>query len=278
MYSDEELSAFYPADYYAYHDDPKVPRWKGITKRLLGYWNGTREPRFETSGRFLDIGCGSGAFVARMVQQGWESYGVEVNRAAAELGQSKGLGIRYGTLQQATLPANFFDYVRASHSLEHVSCPHETLAEIRRILKPSGILLIAVPNIDSLNARLFKKYWWHLCPPVHTFSYSESSLTRMLKQHGFVIRKVVFNSDYVGLLGSLQIWLNRRSDRTSVQGVVFRLIPLRVVCGWLQKALDILGKGDMIEVTACNDKLDGFDTYAIRARDMSTSSKEREVA
>lgn len=278
MYSDEELTALYPTDYYAYGDDPEVARWKQLTKKLLGYWNGTKEPHFEKPGRFLDIGSGSGAFVKRMVQQGWESYGIEVNRAAVELGRSKGLDIRHGTLQQASFPGHYFDYIRASHSLEHVSYPNETLDEISRILKPDGTLLIAVPNIDSLNARVFKKYWWHLCAPVHTFSYSVNTLTRMLDQHGFVPREVVFNSDYVGLLGSVQIWLNRRTGRRSSQGPVFTPRFLRVISGWLQKLFDIYKSGDMIEVIASKTKRErlGDDLFCVAST--PAHSRESEAA
>jgi len=263
MDSDEELTALYPEDYYAHRDDREVPRWKQLTKQLLGYWNGTKEPIFDKPGRFLDIGCGSGSFVARMARHGWESFGIDVNKTAAELGRSKGLKIIHGSLREATLSAGYFDYIRASHCLEHVSCPHETLDEIFRLLKPDGTLLIAVPNIGSLNARLFRKYWWHLCAPVHTFSYSVETLTRMLDQHGFVIRKTVFNSDYVGLLGSIQIWLNRHTGRRSFQGQLFGSRSLRVFSGWLQKVSDILRLGDMIEVIA-SKKTGGHPAVHIR--------------
>jgi SAM-dependent methyltransferase len=250
MPSDEELASLYPTDYYAYHDPPKASRWKLKAKKLLGYWQGTKEPEFRTPGRFLDLGCGSGEIVDRMQRLGWDSYGVEINAPAASLGRSRGLQISTGSLQEANLGAEQFDYVRASHSFEHVTCPHETLDEIHRLLKPGGRLLLAVPNVDGLPARLFRRYWWHLCPPVHPFEYSAETLKRLLEQHGFQVTRVVFNSDYVGLLGSLQIWLNRHNGRKSFDGPIFRNHVLRVLCGWIEKLCDLAKAGDMIEVHA----------------------------
>ena len=249
MYSGEELTSLYPSDYYAYAEEPALGKWKRIAKRLLGYWQGTKEPYFLKPGTFLDVGCGSGSFLRNMAARGWDSYGVEVNRAATDLGCFQGLKIHPGTLQEARFPSAYFDYVRASHSFEHISCPHETLDEIHRILKPSGVLLLAVPNIDSVTARMFKSNWWHLCPPIHPLSYSPRTLTRLLAQHSFDIKRVVFNSDYVGLLGSIQIWLNDGLERPSA-GNLFRSKPLRVLSGWVERFYDLARRGDMFEITA----------------------------
>jgi predicted SAM-dependent methyltransferase len=185
-----------------------------------------------------------------MCERGWDSHGIEINERAAANGCLRGLQISKGTIQDAKFDAKEFDYVRASHSFEHITRPHDTLNEIHRLLKPTGQLLLAVPNVDSLPARLFKRYWWHLCPPVHPFGYSVETLTRLLEQHGFRVTKVVFNSDYVGLLGSLQIWLNRHNARRSFDGPVFRNRALRVLCGWGEKLCDVMRVGDMIEVHA----------------------------
>jgi hypothetical protein len=160
------------------------------------------------------------------------------------------LKIISGSLRQARFSAESFDYIRASHSLEHMPDPGEMLDAVFRILKPNGKLLVAVPNIAGLSARIFKQYWWHLCPPVHTFSYSTKTLRCLLEQRGFSIERVTYNSDYVGMLGSLQIWLNRNSGKKSFEGWVFNTRPLRILSGWLQNAFDCIGCGDMIEITA----------------------------
>lgn len=111
-------------------------------------------------------------------------------------------------------------------------------------------MLIAIPNIESLSARIFREHWYHLCPPVHAFNDSVKTLGRMLSIHGFRLTNVVFNSHYAGIVGSLQIWLNRKNGKESSRGSRYDNRGLRVVSGWVEKLCDLIRLGDMIEVTA----------------------------
>jgi SAM-dependent methyltransferase len=253
MYSDEELSALYPADYYAYQNQFARKRWKEIVKSLLYFRVGTRDPEFAAPGRMLDLGCGSGWFLREMRDKGWDVYGVEINSAAAKLGRETGLKIHAGTLPEANFPASFFDYVRANHSFEHIACPGETLREIRRIIRPRGRLLIGVPNVASLNARLFKQYWWYLGAPVHPFTYSVKTLAQFLEKYRFEILKVTYNSDYSGILGSAQIWLNRENGQRSTEGASINNPVLKVLSHWIAKGVDLFSAGDAIEIVAAKD-------------------------
>lgn len=256
MYSDEELSSLYPTDYYAYQDNFQHARWKEIVKRILCYRRGTKDPSFRAPGRVLDVGCGSGWFLREMRKAGWETDGVEISVAAAELGRKiAGLNIFPGTLEQASFASESFDYVRSNHSFEHISCPNETLKEIHRILKPEGKLLIGVPNVASLNAMVFRQYWWYLGAPVHTFTYSVKTLSQLLKKHGFGVEKVAYNSDFAGILGSFQIWQNRGNGRRSTEGSAINSPFLRLPCHWVAKFIDLLKMGDAIEITATKERL-----------------------
>lgn len=251
MYCHHELAAFYPDDYYAYQDNFYLDAWKEKAKRILGLRLATRDPQFAMPGRVLDLGCGSGSFVLSMLQRGWDAYGVEISRAAAEVGRSKaGLNIFCGQLEDARFAPEFFDYIRSNHSFEHLSCPSQTLQEIYRILKPEGKLMIAVPNIDSINATVFGQYWWYLGAPLHPFLYSVDTLCGMLRRSRFAIENVQYNSDYSGILGSFQIWINRKNGRKSSEGRVITNPFLKVLSQWAAKMLDLCTLGDAIEVTA----------------------------
>jgi SAM-dependent methyltransferase len=251
MYSDEELSALYPKDYYAYQDNFQQSRWKDIVKRILRCHVGTLDPEFPAPGRMLDLGCGSGWFMRAMRDQGWEALGVEISSAAAELGRRAcGLDIFAGTLRQANFPAGYFDYIRSNHSFEHITCPGETLDEIHRILRSDGKVLIGVPNVASLNARVFRQYWWYLGAPVHPFTYCVKTLSRLLHKHHFSVERVTYNSDYSGILGSWQIWLNRKNGWKSTEGAAISNPLLKVPCHWAAKSVDLFKLGDAIEITA----------------------------
>lgn len=250
MYSDERLASFYPGDYYAYQEQAKNSPRREALKSLLGYKTGTKDPSFESPGTMLDLGCGSGWLLEKMGSRGWTALGVEISDHAAKLGRAKGLDIFCGTLQEANFPSEHFDYVRSNHSFEHISCPHETLEEIYRILKPHGKLLIGVPNTKSVSAFVFRQHWWYLTVPVHVFNYSTENLRRLLTQHNFRIERVCLNSDYHGLVGSFQIWLNRKSEKKSTEGKVFNNDLLRLTSQWAVNLIDLLGWGDCVEVTA----------------------------
>lgn len=252
--SEGELTCLYPDSYYSYQSFKKKKWFKVFLKKLLFFNISTKDPTFSNPGRMLDIGSGSGSFMYAMREKGWETYGVEVNAAAAELGRkSAGLEIISGNLLDAAFPENHFDYIRLNHSFEHIVNPNEVLTEIYRILRPEGKVLIGVPNIDSLNAKIFKKYWWYLGTPVHPFNYSVNTLSTLLEKHHFFVESVKFNSDYSGALGSLQIFFNRNTDKPSTEGMLINNPVLVLFSHWISKMIDALKMGDAIEIV-CTKK------------------------
>src|SRR5689334_22243811 len=78
MHSEDELKELYPEDYYAYQEEIQVGPLKARAKKLLGYWQGTKDPKFDAPGAMLDIGCGAGSFLAKMRDRGWSGRGVEI--------------------------------------------------------------------------------------------------------------------------------------------------------------------------------------------------------
>src|SRR5437870_11595841 len=86
---------------------------------------------------------------------------------------------------RASFPESFFDAIRLSHVLEHLTDPQGTLREISRILKPDGLVYVTVPNTRSLNFWLFGKEWYSLDTPRHVISYSLSALKFLCDATGF---------------------------------------------------------------------------------------------
>ena len=247
---DSILVNLYPEDFYAYQDlMPKKSLLKKVLRNVLLVGMDTKDPKFDNPGKILDIGCGSGQFLSKMKDKGWDCYGVEVSSDASEIGnKSADLNIFTGSLVDASFPSNHFEYIRSNHSFEHVYNPNETMSEIYRILKPGGKLFIGVPNIESLNAQIFGEYWWYLGAPVHTFNYSARTLTKMIEKHGLTVENVRCNSNYSGLLGSLQIYLNRTSHKLSTDGFMITNPVLIVVSHYLSKVIDLFRSGDAIEI------------------------------
>ncbi len=250
MPTEAQLASFYPDDFYAYQPHPKDSAGKRALKMLLSIEIRTLDPKFPQPGKVLDLGCGSGQFLAGYRERGWEVWGVEPSKKAAQYGREQyGLNIVGGTLLEARLPAGHFDYIRSNHSFEHVPNPNEVMRELRRLIKPDGLLHIGVPNIDSLNGRLFGKYWWYLGAPVHTFGYSVETLTRMAAKHGFERVRTQYNGDFSGVVGSLQIFLNRANGKPSSQGRLINSAPAKVLGHWTAGLINRFEQGDAIELT-----------------------------
>jgi SAM-dependent methyltransferase len=248
--TEEELASFYAKDYYAYKRPEKNGRLRTFAGRLIKSRIITHNPPLLERGEFLDIGCGSGDYLHYMHAQGWKVHGVEPSTFGAEEGRKAGLDIFNGTLCQAGFASGSFDYVRSNHSFEHMPDPIDVLNEIYRILKPNGKFYIGVPNIDSIAYRVFGKFWWHLCAPVHTYNYGLTNISALLHQSGFVVEKVYFNANFTSLLGSLQIFANRKNGKKSADGWLIRNPILKLLSSVLVRMVDLVGEGDTIEIIA----------------------------
>lgn len=252
MPDNEELMSFYPEDsYYSYSVDflKEDPKWKKLLRKVLFMEYETKDPKFSAPGRMLDIGCGNGWFIFKMRKKGWDVKGVEPSKAGAEAGRKMAnLDIHHGDLLSANYPSGHFDYIRSNHSFEHIPNPNEILPEIYRILKPGGKVFIGVPNINSFDAKVFGRYWYYFGAPVHTFNYSDKTLPQLALKHRFRDINVKYNSNYNGILGSIQIILNKNSDKKSHEGFVVTFFPFKVLAGLFSTFLNIIKQGDCIEV------------------------------
>lgn len=139
-------------------------------------------------GRALDVGCGDGSFLEALARQGWQVFGTELSESIA-LTARKRLGdcIRVGAIGHLDFPAASFDLVTFWHVLEHLEDPRLALGEARRLLKADGRLVVAVPNIESLQARLFSDVWLHLDVPRHRWHFSPRTLATVADRCGLSV-------------------------------------------------------------------------------------------
>ena len=139
-------------------------------------------------GPVLDVGCGRGVMLEHLRSLGYEAHGIELNDAAAWHARHRlGLDVRTGGFQDSPEEANRFQAVVFWHTLEHFPDPAAALAQACRVLRPGGFLALALPNFDSLQARLFGRHWFHLDVPRHYCHFGPRSLEALLARHSLRI-------------------------------------------------------------------------------------------
>lgn len=137
--------------------------------------------------KVLDVGCGDGRRVTWLLDYGFKVYGTDISENALRIARRNGLETFCGDLKEARYPSKFFDIIIFSQVFEHIHKPQETLVECYRILKDGGIIIIDVPNIESVLNKIYKKYWFPLEVPRHLYHFSKITLSRFLKDSGFTI-------------------------------------------------------------------------------------------
>ena len=151
-------------------------------------------------GRILDIGAGTGDFLLECKNQNWDILGIEPNDKAK--GIALGKGIKFGdTIEK--LESNSFDVITMWHVLEHVPDVEHQVSELKRLLKPSGTIIIAVPNFKSYDANHYKEFWAAYDVPRHLWHFSKTAIEKLFDKQNMNIEDIKpmwFDSFYVSLL------------------------------------------------------------------------------
>lgn len=141
--------------------------------------------KYKAKGKLLDVGSCYGSFLRIAKKNGWLTYGIEIDKRAAEhCVNVLGLDVYCGNLEDKEFEENYFDVVTLFRVFEHIPDFHGTLSIIKTILKPDGLLVIEVPDIEDLR-RKFSKQNWEMFRDNHLWYFSESTLKRLLGQYGF---------------------------------------------------------------------------------------------
>ena len=156
-------------------------------------------------GTLLDVGSGTGAFVNEMKQNGWEVTGLEPDEDARRVAKESFHCELKSTDVLLSLPENAFDAITLWHVLEHVHDLKNYLHQFKKLLKPDGRLVIAVPNYTSFDASVYRQYWAAYDVPRHLYHFSPLSMKLLVHKNGMRIieyKPMWFDSFYVSFLSS----------------------------------------------------------------------------
>jgi SAM-dependent methyltransferase len=216
-------------------------------------------------GRLLDVGAGRGRFVAEARAAGWHASGIEPSQRGVAGARALGIELQRAAIDDADVPAGSLDAATLWHVLEHLDEPGPALARIAGWLRPGGLLLVGVPNLGSVQARVGGAAWYHLDVPRHRTHFTVAGLHALLRANGLEpvrTRHVLAEHNPFGLWQSLvsratrtPSWLYHalkrnaplRSRDALVTAAALPLAPLAVLA---EAAFGLLRRGGTIAVVA----------------------------
>ena len=151
-------------------------------------------------GKLLDIGAGTGDFLLTAKENGWSTIGVEPSEKAKAIAIQKGIEF---VVETQELESHSFDVITMWHVLEHVPNLDNQIKELKRLAKPNGTIIIAVPNFKSYDAKYYGKFWAAYDVPIHFWHFSKTAIKILFEKEEIKLEKVLpmkFDSFYVSLL------------------------------------------------------------------------------
>lgn len=226
---EKALSAYYKTENYLSHSDRNETlfdkMYHFIQKYNLNYKRKLIE-KFHTSGRIIDIGCGTGAFLGQFDKSRWIRQGFEPDAETREIAKTT-----YDIeVNDISVLSNLVDIkaevITLWHVLEHITTINEELEKIKSLLADNGILVIAVPMSNSYDANYYGKYWAAYDAPRHLYHFTKGTIEQLLTKHGFTLVEkypMRFDAFYISLLSEKYKKTSFPLLRAIVQGLTSNL-------------------------------------------------------
>jgi len=201
--SEDKLAAYYNSSDYRSHQI-KAKSFKDKIYQSVKAIMINRKKRlimgYKREGSILDIGAGTGEFLEAFEPKHWTKSAIEPSPKFQSEFQKKDINL---IKHLHPIQENSFDVITLWHSLEHIPNLTDTIQNLKRVLKPNGIVIVAVPNHNSYDAKYYKNYWAAWDVPRHLWHFSREGLKKVFKQYRLKCVKEIglpFDAYYVSLL------------------------------------------------------------------------------
>lgn len=240
-----EIGAYYATPDYISHSDTR----KGLINRLYHYVRRymlgrkaklVRRALHRKNGRLLDIGTGTGYFVHTMYEKGWDVEAVEKNEQARNFAwEHFGLKVKEETELSSLAPGSF-DVVTLWHVMEHIEHLNELWETLYKLLNDNGVLVVAVPNSNSYDAKKYGPYWAAYDVPRHLWHFTPATMQQFGLKHRFVLEQhhpMPFDAFYIsmmseryrgsafpflkGMYWGMRAWINTLSKKGRSSSVIY---------------------------------------------------------
>lgn len=219
--------------------------YQGILMRLVdkfSFWDRYKTLGLKRSDKILEIGFGEGKFLKGLNIRGFDVFGLELSSYARE-NMEKILGKRrvYKSVEQID---EKFDVILMYHVLEHVDNPRKYVEELVGVLSPNGRLVVRVPNVNSWEANLAKRQWYHVDFPSHKTLFSDEGLVKMLRLVDFDELKIRRNfGEYRQVMGySILTYFGLQLPRILL--IIYQIVTIPIL--WI--VLHLVAQHGVVEV------------------------------
>ena len=204
--SESEIGRYYQSEEYISHSNTSKGIVNSLYQKVRRY---TLRQKLKlvnslsAKGAILDIGCGTGEFLHTCKSDGWKTTGIEPDPKARKFAtENYGLDVREES-ELPKLPAHSYELITMWHVLEHVHRLNERVEDLKRLIKPGGAIIIAVPNCSSRDAQAYGSEWAAYDVPRHLYHFTPKDIELLFANHGMKVEEVLpmkFDSYYVSML------------------------------------------------------------------------------
>lgn len=191
--SKDKIGEYYKSEEYYSHQENKkgfIPKVYEAVKKINLKHKYKLASNGLKVGKVLDVGCGVGDFLHTAEMHGWECTGVEPSEDAKVIAQKRMNGKIISSEDLENIPEGFFDLITMWHVLEHVDDLRWQVEQLRRLVKPKGRVVIALPNYKSYDGQYYKELWAAYDVPRHLNHFNKTTLTKIFKACGMELVKM----------------------------------------------------------------------------------------
>ena len=204
--TEETIGDYYKSENYVSHSGTKkgfVNRVYHIVRSRAIKQKESLASKHSKAKSILDIGCGTGDFLAYCKSKKWNTLGLEPDKSARKMAIDNNL-IQVKPLSHLyAVEENTFDVISMWHVLEHVYNLNEDIEQYKKVLKKDGVLIVAVPNCSSKDAEHYKSNWAAYDLPIHLYHFRPDNVKQLFAKHGMEVVEILpmkYDAYYISMI------------------------------------------------------------------------------